>query len=89
MKRYILSLCVAGIVSLMFLSATAQDAHFLSYPSLSPDAKTLVFSFEGDLWQADMASGEAMRLTAMQGYETGAKFSPDGKWIAFTSKLTF
>ena len=62
------------------------DQYFLSSPALSPDAKVLVFSYEGDLWRADIATGEATRLTAMQGYETNARFSPDGKWIAFTGR---
>ena len=53
--------------------------YFLSYPALSPDGKTIVFSYEGDLWKADAAGGQAMRLTAMQGYESHARISPDGR----------
>ncbi len=64
----------------------AKEPFFLSSPALSPDAKTVVFSFEGDLWKADVATGAATRLTAMQGYETNARISPDGKWIAFTGR---
>ncbi|HVX52202.1 MAG TPA: DPP IV N-terminal domain-containing protein, partial [Chitinophagaceae bacterium] len=69
-------------------TATAQvnDAYFLSQPCLSPDGQTVVFSFEGDLWKADIKNGQAYRLTAMQGYETSAKISPDGKWVAFTGR---
>jgi len=63
-----------------------SEPYFLSSPALSPDGKTLVFSFEGDLWTADLASGAATRLTAMQGYESNARISPDGKWIAFTGR---
>ena len=81
MKK-IICLLFSVFLSISFIAA--QDAHFMSHPSLSPDGKVLVFSFEGDIWQADMATGKAFRLTAMQGYETGAKFSPDGKWLAFT-----
>ena len=83
MKRIITTFAFLGLISSLSFSL---DPHFLSYPTLSPDARTLVFSFEGDLWQSEMASGQAMRLTAMQGYETGARFSPDGKWIAFTGR---
>jgi tricorn protease len=53
--------------------AQSSDAYFLSYPCLTPDGQTVVFSFEGDLWKANIASGQAVRLTAMQGYETNAK----------------
>jgi len=66
----------------------AQDKgpFFLSNPCLSPDGATVVFSFEGDLWRADTKGGQAVRLTAMQGYEISPRFSPDGKWIAFSGR---
>lgn len=66
----------------------AQDAStfFLSNPCLTPDGQTVIFSFEGDLWKAAVKDGQATRLTAMQGYETSPRVSPDGKWIAFTGR---
>ena len=66
--------------------AQTKETYFLSQPALTPDGQTVVFSFEGDLWKADTKEGNATRLTAMQGYETDAKVSPDGKWIAFTGR---
>lgn len=63
-----------------------SDAYFLSQPALTPDGQSVVFSFEGDLWKAGIKDGQAFRLTGMQGYETSAKVSPDGKWIAFTGR---
>ncbi|MEO7531138.1 MAG: S41 family peptidase [Sediminibacterium sp.] len=66
--------------------AQSSEAYFLSSPCLSPDGQTVVFSYEGDLWKAAVNNGQAVRLTAMQGYETGAKISPDGKWVAFTGR---
>ncbi len=70
------------------LTAIAQggQAYFLSNPALSPDGETVVFAFEGDLWKASVKDGQATRLTAMQGYETSPRISPDGKWIAFSSR---
>jgi Tol biopolymer transport system component len=65
----------------------AQDAtYFLSNPCLTPDGQTVIFSYEGDLWRAGLKDGQATRLTAMQGYETSPRVSPDGKWIAFTGR---
>src|SRR5689334_8814051 len=66
--------------------AQENEVYFLSQPSLTPDGQTVVFTFEGDLWKANVATGEASRLTAMQGYETSPKVSPDGKWVAFTGR---
>ncbi len=63
-----------------------NSAYFLSNPCLTPDGKMAIFSFEGDLWKANIVDGQASRLTAMQGYETSPRVSPDGKWIAFTGR---
>ena len=56
------------------------------YPALSPDGKTVVFSYQGDLWSAPAeGSANAQRLTAHPAYDARAQFSPDGRQIAFTS----
>ncbi|MBK8497005.1 MAG: PD40 domain-containing protein [Chitinophagaceae bacterium] len=70
------------------ITGNAQDnqAYFLSNPCLTPDGQTVIFSFEGDLWKANTSNGQATRLTAMQGYETSPRVSPDGQWIAFTGR---
>ena len=68
-----------------FANAQAPEAYFVSYPTLTPDGKTVIFSYEGDLWKLDIGSAVAVRLTAMQGEEILPKVSPDGKWLAFTS----
>ena len=78
----------AALLIFISYSVTAQDneAYFLSNPCLTPDGQTVIFSFEGDLWKANVNNGQASRLTAMQGYETSPRVSPDGKWIAFTGR---
>lgn len=75
------------MLSLLFaIQLTAQsEEYFMSDPALSPDAKIIVFSYEGDLWTVPSSGGSARRLTAMDGLETRPVYSPDGKWIAFTS----
>lgn len=67
--------------------ATAQinDVYFASNPTLTPDGKTVIFSYEGDLWKTDLNNSVAVRLTAMQGEETSPRVSPDGKWLTFSS----
>lgn len=82
------SIFVFLLFSFAYLSLSAQEgkAYFLSNPCLTPDGQTVIFSFEGDLWKANVNNGQASRLTAMQGYETSPRVSPDGKWIAFTGR---
>lgn len=64
-----------------------NDAFFTRTPALSPDGRQVVFSSEGDLWVVDRGGGTAFRLTAMAGDELYPRFSPDGKWLAFSNDL--
>jgi tricorn protease len=71
-------LLVAGV-------AQAEDGtRLLRFPDIHGDQ--VVFSYGGDLWLAPAAGGTAHRLTAHPGQELFAKFSPDGKWVAFTGQ---
>jgi len=56
----------------------------MRFPTVHGD--TVVFTYAGDLWSAKLGGGIARRLTAHPGLETRARFSPDGKWIAFTGE---
>ena len=56
----------------------------LRFPDVHGDR--VVFTYAGDLWTAPVAGGAAARLTAHPGLELFAKYSPDGKWIAFTGQ---
>src|SRR6202171_3268652 len=55
----------------------------LRYPDVSKDR--VVFSYAGDLWISARDGGAARRLTSGAGDKLYPKFSPDGKWIAFTA----
>lgn len=85
MQQFMRHLLLLPVILTAFI-AQAQPAYFLSQPCISPDGQTVIFSFEGDLWQAGIADGRATRITAMLGYETNARISPDGKWVAFTGR---
>ncbi len=77
----------AAILLLVCLAGTAlafDDARLLRMPDVRGDR--VVFVYAGDLWTAPLAGGRAARLTAHPGTETGPKYSPDGRWIAFNAQ---
>ncbi len=57
---------------------------FFRFPDIFQDR--IIFTSEGDLWTAPATGGTAVRLTTAEGEERFAKFSPDGKYIAFTGE---
>ncbi len=58
---------------------------FPRYPSISPDGKTIVFTWRGDLWSVPATGGTAVRLTTHPTNDLRSAFSPDGRTIAFNS----
>ncbi|MCJ0741983.1 S41 family peptidase [Pedobacter montanisoli] len=77
---------IAGLLLLLpALTYAQKQTYFASYPALSPDGQTIVFSYDGDIWKVPVKGGLASRITAMQGEEINPKISPDGKWLAFSS----
>ncbi|HEX9942487.1 MAG TPA: S41 family peptidase [Thermoanaerobaculia bacterium] len=76
-------LCLLAALGLAAGEASAQTK-LLRFPDVYKDK--VVFTYAGDLWLAPSAGGMATRLTAHPGLEMFARFSPDGKWIAFTGQ---
>ncbi|MGE5567478.1 MAG: S41 family peptidase [Rhodospirillales bacterium] len=74
----LLALCALSILPLF------AQTKLLRFPDIHGDK--VVFTYGGDLWTAPASGGTATRLTAHPGIELFAKFSPDGKWIAFTGQ---
>src|SRR5437016_12429226 len=75
------------LLAILFATALhAQPAMF--EPSLSPDAKTVVFVSGGDIWSAPLAGGSARLLVAHPATESRPLFSPDGRSLAFISTRT-
>ncbi len=74
----------ALLVALCFPVPLSAQTRLLRFPDIHGDK--VVFTYAGDLWTARTAGGEATRLTAHPGLELFAKFSPDGRWIAFTGQ---
>jgi tricorn protease len=65
-------------------AAFAQETRLLRQPDIS--STDIVFAYANDLWIVPSSGGESKRLTSFQGSESYPKFSPDGKYIAFTGQ---
>ncbi len=61
-----------------------EEARLLRFPAIH--GNQIVFSYAGDLYTVSSSGGTARKLTNDEGYEMFARFSPDGKWIAFTGQ---
>ena len=64
--------------------AQGQGSHLMRFADVHQDK--VVFTYEGDLWLASTDGGDAWRITSDPGMEVWAKFSPDGKRLAFTAQ---
>ena len=76
----------ASAVLLVACALVAQERtpRFVSTPDVKGDR--IVFTWEDDLWLGSLKGGAARRLTTHPGVENAARFSPDGKWIAFSGQ---
>lgn len=80
------TLCLASILTLILAISTLSPAEARPGYYRSPDihGEQVVFTAEGDLWLASLDGTNVQRITSHPGDEVQARFSPDGKWIAFT-----
>lgn len=70
----------------LFCAQALAETKLLRFPDLHDDR--LVFVHGGDLWMARDSGGTAWRLSAHPGKELFPKFSPDGRYIAFTGQYS-
>ena len=77
----------AMFASVVVASATpAQEPiRFARTPDISPDGKTIAFSYLGDIWTVEAIGGVARPVTMHEAHDINPVFSPDGKQIAFSS----
>ncbi|MGE3376438.1 MAG: S41 family peptidase [Vicinamibacteria bacterium] len=83
-KASLLTRALAAAAAHLLAGPAAAQTKLLRFPDIHEN--TLAFTYGGDIWTASAGGGAASRVTAHPGLELFAKFSPDGKWIAFTGQ---
>ena len=82
MKKILLAL----IAPLATASAMAQsDPLWMRFPAISPDGKTVAFSYKGDIWTVPANGGQARQITTNPAYDAYPVWSPGSRQIAFAS----
>ena len=77
--KYILKI----FILLFSISTFSQGTRLLRQPDISNSQIT--FTYGSDIWIADKDGLNVTRITSTAAIESDPHFSPDGKWIAFTS----
>ncbi|HEU4875594.1 MAG TPA: hypothetical protein VFT44_20965, partial [Pyrinomonadaceae bacterium] len=65
------------------IPAFGREARLVRYPHYHNGR--IVFSYLGDIWTADENGQNVQRLTVNRARDVYGRFSPDGKWITFSS----
>jgi tricorn protease len=78
------------LLSLLLAAAAEPTApsggptRLLRQPTVS--ATSIAFAYANNIWTVERSGGMARRLTSFQGQTQTPRFSPDGKWIAFSAE---
>jgi tricorn protease len=65
---------------------SAGEARLLRFPDIHGDQ--VAFVHGGDIYTVSAEGGVARRLTSHEGQELYPKFSPDGRWLAFSAEYS-
>jgi tricorn protease len=79
--RMLARILLAGGVG--WANADEADRTLIRFPTLH--GNTIVFVAHDNLWAVARSGGRAVRLTSDSGRDLMPRFSPDGRWIAFTA----
>jgi tricorn protease len=77
------TLFAATLILFASISVFSREARLVRYPHYHNGR--IVFTYLGDIWTADENGQNIQRLTVNRARDVYGRFSPDGKWIAFSS----
>lgn len=84
--RRALSVCLLALVCASAVSAVEEETRLLRFADIHDER--VAFVYAGDLWTAPVTGGDATRLTTDVGLELFPKFSPDGRFIAYSAEYS-
>ena len=84
-RRTTLALLVTALLVVAFSTASQTSAPIRLARHPDYHAGKIAFSYLGDIWTANEDGSAPQRLTDNRGHEMYPRFSPDGRWIAFSS----
>ena len=61
-----------------------KNIRAMTHRAITPDYSRLLYSFQNDLYHYSVRTGEFKRLTSTPDPENNPRFSPNGKYIAYT-----
>jgi tricorn protease len=82
--RNMLAFLAVVCLAVPAMSQEMREGRLLRFPDIYKDR--VAFVYGGDIWLGSISGGAARRITTSPGRELFPKFSPDGKWIAFTGQ---
>lgn len=82
-KRILLFTLALSFLSVLMYGQN-DEARILRFPTIHNNQ--VAFTYAGDLYTVSTDGGYARKLTNHDGFEMFAKFSPDGKTLAFTGQ---
>ncbi|MCS6851947.1 MAG: MdsD protein, partial [Gemmataceae bacterium] len=82
---HLLSVLLVQVVVACGAAFAQEPIRFARTPDISPDGRFVAFSYLGDIWVVEAIGGIARPVTMHEAHDYGPVFSPDGRWLAFTS----